>query len=109
VIRHVVFFKFRADVPEADRHGALSQLSALAAVIDAISTYEVGRDILRRDRSWDAVLVATYADLDAYEAYQRHEAHVRAARRLQSICDQIGSVDYELPTTGLQGVAPNPR
>jgi Stress responsive A/B Barrel Domain len=50
-------------------------------------------------RSWDAVLVATYDDLDSLEAYQRHEAHAPVARRLKDLCESIGSVDYPIETT----------
>jgi hypothetical protein len=103
LIRHVVFFKFRVDAPASERSAALDGLRALPAVIDAIETLEVGEDVLRRPRSWDAVLVATYADLDALEAYQVHEAHVVAAAKLRAVCESIGSVDYPVEETVTPG------
>ena len=62
MIRHVVFFKVREGVAAADRDAALDALAGLHEVIDVIGTCEVGRDALRQPRSWDAVLVAAYAD-----------------------------------------------
>jgi hypothetical protein len=94
VIRHVVFFRFRADVAAPARDSALDGLAGLPAVIDDIADFEVGRDVLHLPRSWDAVLVATFADLDALRAYQRHDAHVAVSERLKSLCESIGSVDY---------------
>jgi hypothetical protein len=98
VIRHVVFFRFRADVATSDREGALDALAALPSVIDGIVTFEVGRDIMRLPRSWDAVLVSTFADHAALDAYQRHETHVAVAARLRELSESVGSVDY--PVSG---------
>jgi hypothetical protein len=100
VIRHVVFFKFRPDVAATERDAALDALARLPGVIEGIESFEVGRDVLHQARSWDAVLVATYADLDALGAYQRDDAHVAASERLRSLCESIGSVDYPVPPAG---------
>ena len=94
MIRHIVFFKFRGDVSAADRDAVLADLAALPQVIDRIASFEVGRDILALPRSWDAVLVSTYPDRDALDAYQQHETHVAVAARLRELCESIGSVDY---------------
>lgn len=94
MIRHVVFYRFRPEVDRHERHDALDGLRGLAAVIDAIGSLEVGRDVLQQPRSWDAVLVATFADLDALDAYQKHPRHRAVADRLTSLCESIGSVDY---------------
>jgi hypothetical protein len=95
MIRHVIFFKFKPESGRDERRGALDQLRALPDKIDVIRDFEVGEDMLGSRRSWDAVLIATYDDLAALEAYQRHDDHVPVALRLQQLCDAIGSVDYE--------------
>jgi quinol monooxygenase YgiN len=94
MIRHIVFFKFRGDAGSSDRDAVLDDLAALSTVVDGIVDFEVGRDIMRLPRSFDAVLVSTYADRDALDAYQRHETHVAVAARLRELCETIGSVDY---------------
>jgi stress responsive alpha/beta barrel protein len=96
MIKHVVFFKFKPEVSADERRAALDELRALPDKIDVIREMEVGEDVLGQARSWDAVLVASYADLDALARYQRHDAHLPVARRLQTLCDAIGSVDYEV-------------
>lgn len=97
MIRHVVFFKFKPEATGSQRKAALDQLRSLPEKIDVIRTFEVGEDILRIARSWDAVLVATYDDLEALEHYTRHDDHVEAAMKLREVCDAVGSVDYEIP------------
>ena len=95
MIKHVVFCKFKQDVSDADRKDVLGELRALPEKIDVIREFEVGEDVLRSPRSWDAVLIATYDDLDALQKYARHDDHLPIVMKLQSMCDAIGSVDYE--------------
>jgi hypothetical protein len=95
MIRHVVFFKFKPETTESDRQSALDELRRLPDKIDVIRDFEVGEDVLGSPRSWDAVLVATYDDLEALQKYARHDDHLPVVMRLQKLCDAIGSVDYE--------------
>jgi len=96
MIKHVVFFKFRPEASDNDRNRALDDLRALPDKIDVIREFEVGEDILRSARAWDAVLIATFDDLEALQKYSRHDDHLPVVIRLQTICDSVGSVDYEL-------------
>jgi Stress responsive A/B Barrel Domain len=95
MIKHVVFFKFKPEASHAERKAALDELRALPDKIDVIRSFEVGEDILQSPRSWDAALIATYDDLEALQKYQRHDDHLPVVMKLQSLCDGIGSVDYE--------------
>lgn len=95
MIRHVVFFKFKPEADAGEREAALDELRGLPDKIDSIREFEVGEDILRSPRAWDAVLIATFDDLDALGKYARHDDHLPVVVRLQSLCDAIGSVDYE--------------
>jgi hypothetical protein len=95
MIKHVVFFKFRPESSGGERKAVLDELRTLPDKIDVIREFEVGEDILRSARAWDAVLVAAYDDLEALEKYQRHDDHLAVVIKLQKLCDSIGSVDYE--------------
>ena len=95
MIRHVVFFKFRPESSEGERKKVLAEFRALPDKIDVIREFEVGEDILRTARAWDVVLIATFDDLEALEKYQRHDDHLAFVMKLQSVRDEIGSVDYE--------------
>lgn len=96
MIKHVVFFKFRPETSERERKEALDELRALPDKIDEIRDFEVGEEILHSARAWDAALIATFDDLEALQKYQRHDDHLPVVMRLQTLCDSIGSVDYEL-------------
>jgi hypothetical protein len=95
MIKHVVFFKFKPEISGDERRSVLDELRALPDKIDAIRELEVGEDIMRTARSWDAVLIGTYDDLDALGRYQRHDDHVPIAMKMQRLCDAIASVDFE--------------
>lgn len=95
MIKHVVFFKFKPEATASERKAALDELRALPDKIDFIREFEVGEDIVRSPRAWDAVLIAVYDDLDALEKYARHDDHLPVVLKLKSLCDAIGSVDYE--------------
>lgn len=95
MIRHVVFFKFKPEAGASERTSVLDQLRALPDKIDVIRSFEVGEDVLQIARSWDAVLIATYDDLQALDTYSRNDDHVEVALKLREICDDVGSVDFE--------------
>ena len=95
MIRHIVFFKFKAEASLAARQSVLGELRKLPEQIGVIRSYEVGEDILRSTRAWDAALIATYDDLAALDIYTRHDAHVAVVLKLREICEAVGSVDYE--------------
>ena len=95
MIKHVVFFKFRKDVSEKERETGIRKLRELPSLIDFIRSFEVGIDQLHSPRSWDAVLIATYDNMDDLSRYASHPAHVPAAEFMRTLCESVGSVDYE--------------
>jgi len=97
MIRHVVFFKFRPEASEEERKSTLDGLRALPAKIDVIRQFEVAENILPSTRAWDAVLLARYDDLPSLQEFSLHSEHSAVGGRLRSICENIGSVDYEEP------------
>jgi len=95
MIRHVVFFKFKAEASADEIDNALAQLRDLPNKIEVIRDFEVGKDVLRAPRSWDAVIVATYDDLAALEQYTNHPAHTAVVETLRPLTEAVGSVDFE--------------
>jgi hypothetical protein len=85
--------------PEADGNEwkkVLADLRKLPDQIEVIRAYEVGEDVLGSPRSWDAVLVSTFDDLEALQLYARHDAHVEVALRIQALVEQVAAVDFEV-------------
>lgn len=88
-------FKFKPEVEAGERRRVLDELRALAGKVDVIRAFEVGEDVLRSPRSWDAVLVSSFDDLEKLEQYQRHDDHMAVAIKLRDISNAIATVDYE--------------
>lgn len=95
MIRHIVMFKFKAEVSEADRQSFLEMLRGLPEKIAEIRSFEAGFDLVRAPRSFDLALVTSYDDLAALERYVQHEHHLPVVERAKIICEQIASVDFE--------------
>jgi hypothetical protein len=71
-----------------------AKLKALTGVIPEIKSFEVGRDILHLERSYDTGLVATFADRIALDRYTDHPEHVRVAAIGKQIAEHVVSVDF---------------
>mgnify|MGYP000131392628 CR=1 FL=1 len=95
MIRHIVIFKFKPEVPQSDRDGFLEMLRALPAKISEIVDFEAGFDVIHSPRAFDLALVSSYADLDALDRYAKHEHHLPVIARAKEICEQVASVDFE--------------
>ncbi len=96
MIRHLVFFKFKAETSQADRDALLAMLHTLPGKISEIKSFDAGYDVVRSPRSFDAALDSTFENLEALGIYAKHPEHVPVVKRGLEICDQIASVDYEI-------------
>lgn len=95
MITHVVMMKFKPEVISADIDALEALLDKLPDKIDAIQSYDFGRDVVRSDRSYDFALVSIFANLDTLKHYQEHPDHQVVVKKLRGLCDDIVAVDYE--------------
>jgi hypothetical protein len=95
VIKHIVFFRFKPEIPHAERVAYLAMLNALPAQISEIVEFQAGFDVVRSERAFDLALVASFADLAALDRYGKHPQHLPVIARSKQICAQTASVDYE--------------
>ena len=96
MIKHIVFLKFKPEATAEQRREIIEELRALPAQIDVIREYEVGEDVLKSPRSWDAALVGTYDSLEALKTYSEHPAHVAVVQKIRVISEGAASVDFEV-------------
>ncbi len=76
-IRHVVSFRWN-DTVSADQVDAVTAaLAALPNEIEAIEAYTFGPDAGLVDGNMDYVVVADFADGEAFMVYRDHPAHQR--------------------------------
>ena len=94
MLRHVVFFKFKDGVGEAEIVDLEKSLAELPPVIPEILSYEFGRDVVRSERSYDLALVSTFKDLDSLQHYQIHPDHQIVLQKVNNLCESVLAVDF---------------
>jgi hypothetical protein len=95
MLKHVVFFKFKEGVADAEIATLENALRALPAKIPEIKGFQFGRDMVRSDRSYDFSLVSEFDNLEAMKRYQVHPDHVPVIAMVRSISASILAVDFE--------------
>ncbi|NTW36611.1 MAG: Dabb family protein [Syntrophobacteraceae bacterium] len=95
MLKHVVFMKFKEETTDAQISDLEQSLGALPASISEIKLYELGRDIIHSERSYDFCLVSAFENLDALKRYQVHPDHVVVLNKVREMCSSILAVDFE--------------
>lgn len=80
MLHHIVLFKGKDGLTEADRDRIRTALLALPAQIPQIASYEVVTDVGLADTNHDMALLASFADEAAWRTYQQHPAHQAVVR-----------------------------
>lgn len=95
MLRHVVFFRFKTGTAEAEKENLEQSLRRLNGRIPEIRGFEVGRDIIRSERSYDLALISTFDDLPAMQRYQVHPDHQAVIAVVRRLCESVVAVDFE--------------
>ena len=95
MITHIVCWKYKPEVTEAQRAEHVARLRALPTFIADIESFSVGSDVLHLDRSFDTGLVAVFRDMAALDGYTIHPEHQKVAALGREVAQQVISVDFE--------------
>lgn len=95
MIKHLVLIRFRGDADSAAIDAIVAGLNGLPALISEIRSFQVGRDLLRTERSYDLALVSDFADLAALARYQVHPEHQKVVTLIKQAASSVVAVDYE--------------
>ncbi|MDT7603816.1 MAG: hypothetical protein QOF61_1813 [Acidobacteriota bacterium] len=95
MLTHIVIWKYRAGVTQAEREDHVARLRRLPSFIPHIESFSVGFDELHLARSYDTGLIATFRDRAGLEAYDAHPEHILVATLGRSISEHVASVDFE--------------
>ncbi len=95
MLTHIVIWKYRPEVGEAERRRHVEMLRSLPGRIPEIVSFAVGFDVLRLPRSYHTGLVSTFRDRAGLEAYTAHPDHVAVADFGRGISEHVASVDFE--------------
>jgi hypothetical protein len=95
MIKHIVMWKFKDGVPEAEKREAKRQLESLKGVTPTLVEIEVGLDVLGSAQSKDMVLHSEFRSLEGLQAYAEHPEHVKVAEFIKPRVCERHAVDYE--------------
>jgi hypothetical protein len=95
MIRNVVLVKLR-DGYDAAEVAAIQQ-GLLGLGCPGTLSYTVGDDLGLREGNWSLVIVADFADVEAYRAYDQDAEHNRIRARLAPMAEQVARAQFELP------------
>ncbi len=99
MVKHIVLFKLRNDIPEETRRAAALRfkeaIEALPPKIDVIRNIEVGLN-MNPDETWTIALYGEFDTLADVRAYATHPDHVAAGKLLAEVRESRACVDYEI-------------
>ena len=95
MIKHIVMIKFKPETSEEQIADIEKGLARLPGIIPEIKEYDLGRDVLHTDRSFDFALVGLYDDLAALKRYSDHPDHQAIAKVIRASAEKVVAVDFE--------------
>lgn len=99
MIKHIVMFKLIAfDGEEEKTKTAVAlkkELETLPEKIKEIREFEAGINILKKEASFDVVLVSVFDNLKALQTYSDHPEHQKVVSYIKKITVDRKVVDYE--------------
>jgi hypothetical protein len=96
MIKHIVMWKFKEDVAEADKLEMKRQLESLKGVVPSLVDIEIGVDVVGTEASKDMVLWSLFHSLSDLQAYADHPAHLKVVEFVKPLVCERAVVDYEV-------------
>lgn len=98
MVRHIIGWNFKEGCSNEENASnaqkAKEQLEGLKDKIEEIQFIEVITNPLK-STTFDVLLVSEFESLEALEAYQVHEEHIKVAQFIRSVFTDRKCVDYE--------------
>ena len=94
MLTHIVCWKYKPETTPEEIENHIAKLKNLPNVISDILSFNVGRDVLHLERSFDTGLVATYPGREALDAYTIHPDHQEVVAIGKQISEKVVSVDF---------------
>jgi hypothetical protein len=96
MIKHIVMWKFKDGVAEADKLEMKRLLESLKGVVPSLVGIEIGMDIVGKEVSKDMVLTTEFASMDDLSAYANHPEHIKVVEFVKPLVCERAVVDYEV-------------
>jgi hypothetical protein len=94
MLQHYVLIRYQKNVTEEHIAEFFRKMWALQASVEGIESMEFGRDILHDARSWDVILIMSFASVDVLRSYQQHPEHRQVMAFNQPFVADVASVDF---------------
>jgi len=102
MISHVVMFRPRRDLPQAERDALFNSFQSALVSIPTIRAVRAGRRVSfgagydRNDaESPDFIVAIDFDDLSGLQLYLQHPAHAELAARFNQACASTTAYDFE--------------
>jgi len=95
MVKHIVMWKFKDEVVEADKLEMKRKLESLNGVVPSLINIEIGMDVVGSDASKDMVLYSEFGSLEDLKAYAEHPEHLKVVDFVKPLVCERAVVDYE--------------
>ena len=96
MIKHIVMWKFKVEVAEADKLKMKRLLESLKGVVPSLKEIEIGMDVVGGDASKDMVLYSEFESLEDLQAYAGHPEHLKVVEFVKPLVSERHVVDYRI-------------
>ncbi len=95
-VRHIVLFRFKAEVPPEQVDGVVQAFAALRHQVPGIEAFECGTNSSGEGlhRGLTHAFLLTFDSVASRDAYLPHPAHQAFVRQLEGIVDDVLVFDY---------------
>ena len=94
MIKHIVFFKIKAQNKKEELEELKKMIDNLAKTIPSVVTIEGGINFSPRESAFDIALLAEFEDKKGLMEYQEHPEHIKLIHRLKKLDRELAVVDY---------------
>ncbi len=98
MIRHIVLFKFKADLPQAAKQEKMIRIQiGLENLLDSVKSLkkmEVGINS-NPNENYDLALTTEFESMDGLKAYSTNPEHLKVGGLIREILEERACVDYE--------------
>lgn len=98
MVKHIVLFKLKDSIPEAERLEIMKSfkqaIEVLPQTISVIRKIEVSLNV-NPEESWHIALYSEFDSLDDVKTYATHPDHVAAGKIIADAKENRACVDYE--------------
>jgi hypothetical protein len=95
MIKHIVMWKFKEEVAEADKMEMKRQLESLKGVVPSVVSIEAGLDLSKKEASMDMALYTEFQTMEDLTAYATHPEHLKVVEFVKPLVCERAVVDYE--------------